>query len=74
MNKNDLYMVVASYQNSIRNNLEIVDYNLTLQEAQTLKRELVSNHENGEVDEDNLIEDTTYGEPNINIVGQCEPI
>lgn len=28
-----LYMVVASFSNSIRDNLEIVDYNLTFDEA-----------------------------------------
>ena len=36
MKKEKLFMVVASYVNSFRNNLEIVDFNLTKKEADNL--------------------------------------
>lgn len=36
----DLYMVIASFRNAIRNNLEIVDYNLTLREAEQVRDKL----------------------------------
>lgn len=35
-----LYMVVASFSNSIRDNLEIVDYNLTFDEANEIAVDL----------------------------------
>lgn len=52
--KENLYMVIASYQNSIRNNLEIVDYNLTLDEAKKLSNKLEEEQEDDEIDEDLL--------------------
>lgn len=36
MKKEKLFMVVANYVNSFRNNLEIVDFNLTKEEADNL--------------------------------------
>lgn len=68
-----LYMVIASYQNSIRNNLEIVDYNLTLDEAQDLETTLRLEQENNQVNEDWLIDDVNSRD-GIRIVKQGERI
>lgn len=71
--KENLYMVIASYQNSIRNNLEIVDYNLTFDEAADLVIKLQEEQENNEIDEDWLIDDIC-GETSLQIVRQGERI
>lgn len=71
--KENLYMVIASYQNSIRNNLEIVDFNLTLDEAKDLETTLRLEQENNQVDEDWLIDDIC-DKTSLQIVKQGERI
>jgi len=45
-----LYMIIGTYKNSIRNNLEIVDYNLTYEQAQEIVKDLTEQHANGEIE------------------------
>ena len=49
MSKN-LYMIIGIYKNSIRNNLEIIDYNLELSEAQDQVTTLRSQHAENNID------------------------
>lgn len=67
-----LYMVLATYQNSIRNNIEVVDYNLTKEQAESLKTDLNLEQENGEIDEDWLIDVSIHGDLEIKIMEQNE--
>lgn len=47
--ENKTYAVIASFKNCMRNNVEIVDYNLTLEQAENLKSQIL---ELSDIDED----------------------
>lgn len=71
--KMKLYMIVAGYQNSIRNNFELVDFNLSKEQAENIKRNLVFSQKFDEIDEDWLI-DEENGDLCIKIIEQAERI
>lgn len=54
----DLYMIIGNYKNSIRNNLEIIDYNLELSEAQDQIATLRSQHAENNIDNEDWELDT----------------
>ena len=59
--KPKLFMVVANYRNTIRENLEIVDYNLTYDEAVELRAKLLRDDDDINLDADKP----------VRIVAQC---
>lgn len=61
MKKEKLFMVVASYVNSFRNNLEIVDFNLTKKEADDLFLQITREQAHITSDDDEKIELTAHG-------------
>lgn len=74
MIKEPLYMLVGSYENSIRNNLEIIDYNLTKREAEAMKTDLIMQQNYGETQEEWLLDTNVRGELDIKIVKQTEEL
>lgn len=68
----DLYMLVGSYKNSIRNNLEIIDYNIELSEAQDQVATLKSQHAENNIDggEDWELDTKVNGDLAVSIVKQ----
>lgn len=74
MIKEPLYMLVGSYENSIRNNLEIIDYNLTKREAEAMKTDLIMQQNYGETQEEWLLDTNVHGELDIKIVKQTEEL
>jgi hypothetical protein len=68
------YMLVGSYENSIRNNLEIIDYNLTKREAEAMKTDLIMQQNFGETQEEWLLDTNVRGELDIKIVQQTEEL
>lgn len=69
----ELYMVVATYEISTRANLEIVDYNLSKDEAETLVSDLRLAQAHNEVEEYWLIDDIE-SKTGLRIVKQGERI
>lgn len=61
MKKEKLFMVVANYVNSFRNNLEIVDFNLTKEEADNLFLTIHRKQAHLTSDDDEKIELTAQG-------------
>ena len=53
----DFYMVIASFENAIRDNWEIVDFNLSKKEAEALVSDIQWAHGHKDVEEDWTIED-----------------
>lgn len=49
MNK---FMVIAGFKNCIRNNWEITDFNLSLEEANRIVKDMLRMRQTGEIDED----------------------
>lgn len=68
------YMLVGSYENSIRNNLEIIDYNLDKETAEAMKADLILQQNSGETPEDWLLDTNVRGELDIKIVQQTEEL
>ena len=50
------YMVLADYKNAIQGELCVVAHNLTLDEALKKRKELIDEQNDGNIDEDYLIE------------------
>lgn len=69
-----LYMLVGSYENSIRNNLEIIDYNLDKETAESMKADLILQQNTGDTPEDWLLDTNVRGELDIKIVQQTEEL
>lgn len=53
----DLYMVIVSFENGIRNNWEIVDFNLSKKEAEAVVSDMQWAQRHDDLDEDWRIED-----------------
>lgn len=68
------YMLVGSYENSIRNNLEIIDYNLDKETAEAMKVDLIMQQSMGDTPEDWLLDTNVRGELDIKIVKQTEEL
>lgn len=68
------YMLIGTYENSIRNNLEIIDYNLTKREAEAMKTDLIMQQNFGETQEEWLLDTNVRGELDIKIVQQTEEL
>lgn len=49
-NKEKCYMVIGAYKNSIRDNLEIIDYDLTYEQAQKIVKDLTEQHASGNIE------------------------
>lgn len=74
MKTEPMYMLVGSYENSIRNNLEIIDYNLTKREAEAMKTDLIMQQNFGDTQEEWLLDTNVRGELDIKIVQQTEEL
>lgn len=68
MSKNqELYMVLAAYEHSYRENLEVVSYNLTKLQATQLRKRLIMKSDDPDTDNDEKLD---YHMPNPVLIVQ----